>query len=123
MINQYQAFKAEEDERDRRFDVTLLINGIPLIHIELKNKEHSYMEAYRQIKKYIGEGKFKGIFSAVQMFVVSNAVDTRYFSAARDTELNPKFLSCWLNADNKPVPHPGVASPGLSGIQRGLAKR
>ena len=105
VINQYQAFKTEEDERDRRFDVTLLINGIPLIHIELKNKEHSYMDAYRQIKKYIGEGKFRGIFSNVQMFVVSNAVDTKYFAAARDTELNRKFITGWLDAENRPVCH------------------
>lgn len=105
VINQYQAFKDEEDEnsRDRRFDVTLLINGIPMIHIELKNKEHSYMDGYRQIKKYISEGKFHGIFSNVQMFVVSNAVDTKYFSAARDTELNKKFLTGWIDHDNKPV--------------------
>lgn len=105
VINQYQAFKSEdgEDDRDRRFDVTLLINGIPLIHIELKNKEHSYMDAYRQIKKYIAEGKFHGIFSNVQMFVVSNAVDTKYFSAARDTELNKKFITGWLDAENCPV--------------------
>ena len=102
VINQYQAFKDEEDagSRDRRFDVTLLINGIPLIHIELKNKEHSYIEGYRQIKKYIAEGKFRGIFSNVQMFVVSNAVDTKYFSAARDTELNKKFLTGWIDEDN-----------------------
>lgn len=102
VINQYQAFKDENDGhgRDRRFDVTLLINGIPMIHIELKNKEHSYMEAYRQIKKYIGEGKFHGIFSNVQMFVVSNVVDTKYFSAARDTELNKKFLTGWIDHEN-----------------------
>ena len=105
VINQYQSFKSEdaEGERDRRFDVTLLINGIPLIHIELKNKEHSYMDAYRQIKKYIAEGKFRGIFSNVQMFVVSNAVDTKYFSAARDTELNKKFMTRWLDEKNHPV--------------------
>ncbi len=105
VINQYQAFKSEdaEGDRDRRFDVTLLINGIPLIHIELKNKEHSYMDGYRQIKKYIAEGKFRGIFSNVQMFVVSNAVDTKYFSAARDTELNKKFITGWLDKDNNPV--------------------
>ncbi len=105
VINQYQAFKTEDDEhsRDRRFDVTLLINGIPLIHIELKNKEHSYMDGYRQIKKYIAEGKFHGIFSHVQMFVVSNAVDTKYFSAARDTELNKKFLTGWIDHQNIPV--------------------
>ena len=108
VINQYQALKEEGEDslaaRDRRFDVSLLINGLPLIHIELKNREHSYQEGFRQIRKYIGEGKFRGIFSAVQMFAVSNAADTRYFSAARDTELNEKFLSCWLDADNQPVP-------------------
>lgn len=105
VINQYQAFRNEEDEysRDRRFDVTLLINGIPMIHIELKNKEHSYMDGYRQIKKYIAEGKFRGIFSNIQMFVVSNVVDTKYFSAARDTELNKKFLTGWINRENLPV--------------------
>ena len=105
VINQYQAFKDETDEhgRDRRFDVTLLINGIPMIHIELKNKEHSYMDGYRQIKKYIAEGKFHGIFSNVQMFVVSNVVDTKYFSAARDTELNKKFLTGWIDNKNMPV--------------------
>lgn len=84
VINQYHAFKAEDDvnglSRDRRFDVTLLINGLPMIHIELKNKQHSYKEAFNQIRKYIGEGKFTGIFSAVQMFVISNGVDTKYFS-------------------------------------------
>ena len=104
VINQYQAFKTEEnDERDRRFDVTLLINGIPMIHIELKNKEHSYMDGYRQIKKYIAEGKFRGLFSNIQMFVVSNAVDTKYFSAARDTELNKKFITGWIDEKNYPV--------------------
>ena len=105
VINQYQAFKDQTDEhgRDRRFDVTLLINGIPMIHIELKNKEHSYMDGYRQIKKYIAEGKFHGIFSNVQMFVVSNVVDTKYFSAARDTELNKKFLTGWIDNENMPV--------------------
>ena len=105
VINQYQAFATgeENDNRDRRFDVTLLINGIPMIHIELKNKEHSYMDAYRQIKKYIAEGKFHGIFSNVQMFVVSNAIDTKYFSAARDTELNKKFITGWIDKENLPV--------------------
>lgn len=107
VINQYSALKNNEDgataERDRRFDVTLMINGLPMIHIELKNKQHSYMEAYNQIKKYIGEGKFTGIFSAVQMFVVSNGVDTKYFAAASDTELNSKFMSGWVDKDNNPV--------------------
>lgn len=106
-INQCHALAADEDSstpaRDRRFDVTLMINGLPMIHIELKNKQHSYKEAFWQIKKYIGEGKFKGIFSAVQMFVISNGVNTKYFSAAGDTELNEKFISGWLDKDNNPV--------------------
>ena len=107
VINQYSALKTDESSktaaRDRRFDVTLMINGIPMIHIELKNKQHSYMEGFRQIKKYIGEGKFTGIFSAIQMFVISNGVNTKYFSAASDTELNEKFISGWLDKDNNPV--------------------
>ncbi len=106
VINQYSALKTDDNKvpaRDRRFDVTLLINGLPMIHIELKNRQHSYMDGFWQIKKYIGEGKFTGIFSAVQMFVVSNGVNTKYFSAAGDTELNPKFISGWLDKDNNPV--------------------
>ena len=107
VINQYRALADEESQtkaQDRRFDVTLMINGLPMIHIELKNKQHSYMDGFWQIKKYIGEGKFTGIFSAVQMFVISNGVDTKYFSAASDTELNPKFISGWLDNENNPVP-------------------
>lgn len=106
VINQYYALDTDgshTSSRDRRFDVTLMINGLPMIHIELKNKQHSYMDGFWQIKKYIGEGKFTGIFSAIQMFVISNGVDTKYFSAASDTELNPKFISGWLDRDNNPV--------------------
>ncbi len=65
VINQYRALADEESQtkaQDRRFDVTLMINGLPMIHIELKNKQHSYMDGFWQIKKYIGEGKFTGIF-------------------------------------------------------------
>ncbi len=105
VINQYRALRDEEETKaqDRRFDVTLMINGLPMIHIELKNKQHSYMDGFWQIKKYIGEGKFTGIFSTVQMFVISNGVDTKYFSAAGDMELNPKFVSGWLDEKNNPV--------------------
>ena len=103
VINQYRALADEDSRQNRRFDVTLMINGLPLIHIELKNKQHSYMDGFWQIKKYIGEGKFTGIFSAVQMFVISNGVDTRYFSAASDADLNPKFISGWLDRENNPV--------------------
>lgn len=107
VINQYRALDdgdaGESSVRDRRFDVTLMINGLPMIHIELKNKQHSYLKGFRQIKKYIGEGKFNGIFSAVQMFVVSNGVDTKYFASASDGEFNEKFLSGWVDKENNPV--------------------
>lgn len=107
VINQYSALETDENKnapsRDRRFDVTLMINGLPLIHIELKNKQHPYKEAFNQIKKYIGEGKFTGIFSAVQMFVVSNGVNTKYFAAASDNELKFEFLSGWVDNENNPV--------------------
>lgn len=106
VINQYRALKDDDydiHDQNRRFDVSLLINGIPLIHIELKNRQHSYMDGFRQIKKYIREGKFTGVFSAVQMFVVSNAVDTKYFAAATEDQLNEKFLSGWEDADSVPV--------------------
>lgn len=106
VINQYRALKDDEcdiHDQNRRFDVSLLINGIPLIHIELKNRQHSYMDGFRQIKKYIREGKFTGVFSAVQMFIVSNASDTKYFAAANEEQLNEKFLSQWSNYRNEPV--------------------
>ena len=106
VINQYNALKDDDITtvaRDRRFDVTLMINDLPMIHIELKNRQYSYMDAFYQIKKYISEGKFTGIFSAVQMFVISNGVDTKYFAAASDTELNPKFMSGWVDTENNPV--------------------
>lgn len=104
VINQYKTTKDTENTgRNRRFDVTLLINGLPLIHIELKNREHPYMDAFRQIKKYIVEGRFTGPFSCVQMFVVSNAVNTRYIAPAMDNDLNEKFLCGWSDRDNNPV--------------------
>lgn len=104
VINQYQSRKESPSDRDRRFDVTLLINGFPMIHIELKNQEHSYFEAFNQIKKYLTQGKFRGLFGLVQMFVVSNGVDTRYIAASDDPEkLNKKFLSTWVDKNNNPV--------------------
>lgn len=104
VINQYVAFKgADNTGRNRRFDVTLLINGFPMIHIELKNQDHSYDEAFHQIHKYIGEGKFFGLFGLVQMFVISNATDTKYIAAATHDKFNKKFLASWVDKDNHRV--------------------
>ena len=106
VIHQYESLKdltVRGNDRNRRFDVTLLINGLPLIHIELKNFDHSYMKAFNQIKKYIGEGKFHGLFSCVQMFIVSNAADTRYIAPTDADRLNETFLCQWTDKDNNPV--------------------
>lgn len=103
VINQYQAVKGDGSERNRRFDVTLLINGLPLIHIELKNRDHPFMDAFRQITKYCEEGKFRGLMGLVQMFVVSNGEQTRYIAADNHGNMNEKFLTRWVDENNEPI--------------------
>ena len=102
VINQYRT-SGDTGERDRRFDVTLLVNGLPMIHIELKNVDHPYMDAYRQIKKYGEEGKFRGLMGLVQMFVMTNGAETRYIAADNRGNLNEKFLTRWVNEKNEAV--------------------
>ena len=103
VVNQVEMPKKYELDQNRRFDVTLLINGLPMIHIELKNRAHPYIKAFNQIKKYLAEGKFTGIFSCLQMFVVTNGSDTRYIATAVDTKLNPQFLTRWVDETNQGV--------------------
>ncbi len=103
VVNQVKIEKTKLDDLNRRFDVTLLINGLPMIHIELKNRSTGYMDAFYQIKKYDKEGKFRGIYSTLQMFVVSNATETRYIAAAKDNKINDQFLTKWVDVDNHPV--------------------
>lgn len=100
VINQ---FSPSDADRDRRFDVSLLVNGIPLVHIELKNQDHTYMDAFRQIQKYCREGQFCGLFSFVQMFVVSNGTDTKYIASNINGEMGEKFLTSWVDEENKRV--------------------
>ena len=99
-----QIMTGGEDIRHRRGDVTLLINGLPLIQIELKSRSHGFMHAFRQIKKYDQEGQFRGIFSSLQMFVVSNITDTRYIAAAKANKLNERFLTKWVDSENRAQP-------------------
>lgn len=103
VINQFQSTKKTIEDRDRRFDVTLLINGLPMIHIELKNRARPFMAAYHQIVRYLKEGKFTGIYSCLQMFVVTNGSDTRYIATAIDTKLKEQFLTKWVDDKNAPV--------------------
>lgn len=101
VVHQVQFHRRSEMDNDRRGDVTLLINGLPVIHIELKAPNVSYMQAFNQIQKYITEQKFNGIYSNIQMFVVTNGTDTKYVAA--DQHLREKFLSGWVDKENKPV--------------------
>ncbi|WP_099321025.1 HsdR family type I site-specific deoxyribonuclease [Anaerococcus sp. Marseille-P3625] len=103
VINQFVAPKTMGLDQNARFDVTLLINGIPLIQIELKKRSVSHMDAYNQIKNYIATDKYRGLFSLLQCFVISNGATTRYIAANTDTKLNKKFLTRWNDRDNNPV--------------------
>lgn len=105
VINQFEAEKSTVSDRNRRFDVTLLINGLPMIHIELKSRREGYMQAFRQINKYLVEGKFRGIYSTLQMFVVTNGTDTRYIAASSNLKEKQQFLTRWVNHENEPVNH------------------
>lgn len=105
VIRQFISNKIPEDslDRKRRFDVTLLINGMPMIQIELKNRAHQYMEAFRQIQKYGSQCHFGGLYGLVQMFVVTNGANTRYIAADVPDALNETFLTSWVDKDNNPV--------------------
>lgn len=101
VVHQVQLKKRNDLDNDRRYDVTLLINGLPVIHIELKTPRRSPLQAFNQIQKYITEQKFTGIYSNVQMFVITNGTETKYIAA--DQHLREKFLSGWVDKDNNPV--------------------
>lgn len=103
VINQFMQKKVDPLDKDRRFDVTLLINGMPMIQIELKNRNHPFMDAYRQLKKYDKGENFRGLFGMVQMFVCTNGVDTQYIAADTIDKLNERFLTSWIDKDNHPV--------------------
>lgn len=103
VVNQVRREKQHPKDTARIFDVTLLINGLPMIHIELKNRSTGFMDSFYQIRKYEKEGRFRGIYSTVQMFVVSNVSETRYIAAAKETKLNEQFLTKWVDQNNQPV--------------------
>ncbi|MFC2947655.1 type I restriction endonuclease subunit R [Virgibacillus sediminis] len=106
VVHQIAKQKTNVDDRDRRFDVTLLINGLPIVQLELKqaSAKDGVFQAYNQIKKYAEEGMFRGnIFSTLQLFVVSNEQTTRYFANALPKNMHKKFLFSWRTTDNKKV--------------------
>ena len=89
---------------DRRGDLMLLINGMPVIHIELKKSGVSVSQAYHQIEKYSDNGIFSGLFSLIQIFVAMEPEETVYFaSPGFDGTFNKDFYFHWADFNNEPV--------------------
>lgn len=90
-----------EGKYTNRYDVTILINGLPLVQIELKRRGIDMKEAFNQIKRYKRHSYF-GLYKFIQLFVISNGVDTKYF-ANGDQELNYGFTFYWTDVDNNRI--------------------
>ena len=89
---------------NRRGDFMLLINGMPLIHVELKKTGIPVSQAYHQIEKYAHEGVFTGLFSLVQVFVAMNPEETLYFAnPGTDGRFNKDFYFHWADFNNEPI--------------------
>lgn len=87
-----------EGKYTNRYDVTILINGLPLVQIELKRRGMDMKEAFNQIKRY-KRHSYSGLYKFIQLFVISNGVDTKYF-ANGDQELNYGFTFFWTDVNN-----------------------
>lgn len=103
-IVQQPKFKTAPRLNDRRGDLMLLINGMPVIHIELKRSGIPVSNAYHQIEKYAHEGVFTGLFSLVQVFVAMEPEETVYFAnPGPDGVFNKAFYFHWADFDNEPI--------------------
>lgn len=119
VINQYST---DAGQRANRYDVTVLVNGLPLVHVELKRRGVAIQEAFNQINRYQRESFWaaSGLFEYVQLFVISNGTHTKYYSNTTRTEHiketnsggvkkgkrssnSFEFTSWWADATNKPI--------------------
>ena len=127
VINQYDVPQADSSDADsaggrfeNRYDVTILVNGLPLVHIELKRRGVDIREAFNQIDRYQRDSFWagSGLFEYVQLFVISNGTLTKYYSnttrsqhikegrrstRGRKTSNSFEFTSWWADAQNKPI--------------------
>ncbi|WP_133012437.1 type I restriction endonuclease subunit R, EcoR124 family [Marinomonas flavescens] len=108
--SRYQIVQQPKFERgsplrnDRRGDVMLLINGMPVIHVELKRSGIPVSQAVNQIEKYSKEGMFTGLFSLVQVFVTMQPDETIYFAnPGMDGHFNPDYQFHWADFNNEPM--------------------
>ena len=89
---------------ENRYDVSILVNGLPLVHIELKKRGESIREAFNQVHRYSKESfnSEQSLYKYVQMFVISNGTDTRYFANTTKRDKNSfEFTMNWARSDNK----------------------
>jgi len=119
VINQYAT---EDGQRANRYDVTVLVNGLPLVHIELKRRGVAITEAFNQINRYSRESFWasSGLFEYVQLFIISNGTHTKYYSnTVRSEHIKEagvgtvkkgkrasnsfEFTSWWADATNRPI--------------------
>ena len=122
VINQYVIGQDQGAKHDNRYDVTILVNGLPLVHVELKRRGVAIREAFNQINRYQRDSFWAGcgLFEYVQIFVISNGTNTKYYSnstrwnAIKDansgktkkekTSNSFEFTSFWADANNKVIP-------------------
>lgn len=122
VINQYVMGQDQGSKHDNRYDVTVLVNGLPLVHIELKRRGVAIREAFNQINRYQRDSFWAGcgLFEYVQIFVISNGTNTKYYSnstrfnAIKDhktgngkkekTSNSFEFTSYWADANNVAIP-------------------
>lgn len=120
--SRYQIVQQPKFERgsplrnDRRGDVMLLINGMPVIHVELKRSGIPVSQAINQIEKYSKEGIFSGLFSLIQVFVAMEPEETKYFAnPGIEGNFNPDYQFHWADFNNEPMNHwKDIASTLLS---------
>lgn len=102
---------------NRRGDLMLLINGMPVIHIELKRSGIPVSDAYNQIMKYSHEGVFRGLFSLIQVFVAMEPEEAVYFAnPGEDGVFNKAFFFHWADFDNVPINQWDKVTAGLLNI-------
>lgn len=122
VINQYVMGQDAGAKHDNRYDVTVLVNGLPLVHIELKRRGVAIREAFNQINRYQRDSFWagSGLYEYVQIFVISNGTNTKYYSnstrynAIKDassgkvkkekTSNSFEFTSFWADANNRIIP-------------------
>lgn len=121
VINQYVITQDQGAKHDNRYDVTVLVNGLPLVHIELKRRGVAIREAFNQINRYQRDSFWAGcgLYEYVQIFVISNGTNTKYYSnstrynAIKDAATKGKkektsnsfeFTSFWADANNRVIP-------------------